>query len=75
MRLVGGFARAGNIKADQYLGAEVDPVAQYSAPICKHMNEDHAESVLAYAHYWCEMPGAVSARMHSREEREGHNRA
>lgn len=52
VRLVGGFARAGNIKADQYLGAKVDPVAQYSAPICKHMNDDHLEEVSKYVtHY------------------------
>ena len=31
--------------------------------ICKHMNEDHAEAVLAYARHYGGLSGAGSARM------------
>jgi putative heme iron utilization protein len=31
--------------------------------ICKHMNEDHAEAVLAYARHYGGMEGAQAARM------------
>jgi putative heme iron utilization protein len=46
-RLVGGFARAGKISGDEYSAAVVDPVAAFSAPVCGHMNADHAESTQA----------------------------
>jgi putative heme iron utilization protein len=31
--------------------------------ICKHMNDDHAEAVLAYAHHYAGVGSARSARM------------
>jgi putative heme iron utilization protein len=34
-----------------------------SERICKHMNEDHAEAVLAYARHYGGVTGASSARM------------
>lgn len=46
-RLVGGFGRVGSVSAAEYAAAAVDPVAQYSAPVCGHMNDDHAESITA----------------------------
>lgn len=37
---------------DDYISASVDPVYQFSPPICKHMNEDHAETLpLIIKHY------------------------
>jgi putative heme iron utilization protein len=32
-------------------------------PICRHMNEDHAEAVLAYARHYGEVASAREARM------------
>ncbi len=41
-----------------------DPLtAAVSDRICKHMNGDHAEAVLAYARHYGGVPGASSARM------------
>ena len=50
--LVGGFARAHPMKPEKYLAAAVDPVAQFSAPVCGHMNEDHADANLACARHF-----------------------
>eukprot|EP00199_Chlamydomonas_sp_CCMP681_P002792 CAMPEP_0119107158 /NCGR_PEP_ID=MMETSP1180-20130426/8630_1 /TAXON_ID=3052 ORGANISM="Chlamydomonas cf sp, Strain CCMP681" /NCGR_SAMPLE_ID=MMETSP1180 /ASSEMBLY_ACC=CAM_ASM_000741 /LENGTH=309 /DNA_ID=CAMNT_0007092607 /DNA_START=44 /DNA_END=973 /DNA_ORIENTATION=+ len=37
----GGFAMAQRVTPDEYLAASPDPVAAFSAPVCKHMNDDH----------------------------------
>jgi putative heme iron utilization protein len=34
-----------------------------SERICTHMNNDHAEAVLAYAHHYAGLPSAQAARM------------
>jgi putative heme iron utilization protein len=46
-RVVGGFARAGRVAGAEYAAAAADPVARFSAPVCGHMNEDHAEATRA----------------------------
>ena len=38
-------------------------LAKSEARIVTHMNDDHADSLLAYAHYFAAMPDAVRARM------------
>lgn len=35
------------ISAEEYSSASPDPVAKLSPEICKHMNEDHADSIIA----------------------------
>jgi len=41
-----------------------DPLtAAVSDRICKHMNDDHAEAVLAYARHYGGIQGALRARM------------
>lgn len=45
--LVGGFARAGGITAEEYANAKADPVAPFSAPVAEHMNGDHGDATLA----------------------------
>ena len=44
-------------------GALAEGLARSSERVCKHMNEDHGESVLAYAHCYANLPGATAARM------------
>ena len=56
VRLVGGFARAGSIKPDDFLSAEVDQIVKFSEPVCGHMNDDHAESTVAMATQWRGLP-------------------
>jgi len=46
VKYVGGFGRAATVSATEYQNAKVDPVRKFSGPVCKHMNEDHAESTL-----------------------------
>jgi len=45
--LVGGFARAGGITAEEYAAAKPDPVAQFSGPVAGHMNDDHEDAMIA----------------------------
>ena len=41
-----------------------DPLTpEVSDRICKHMNDDHTEAVLAYAHHYGGIQGAQAARM------------
>ena len=47
LRYVGGFGRMSWVAADDYRVAEPDPLAPASAGILAHMNDDHADSVLA----------------------------
>lgn len=57
IRFVGGFARAGAISPSEYREATPDPIAQFSAQVAQHMNEDHMESTIAIiSHY---IPGMV----------------
>jgi putative heme iron utilization protein len=46
VRFVGGFARAGTITGEQYSAAKADVISQYSAPIAKHMNDDHMDATI-----------------------------
>jgi putative heme iron utilization protein len=52
VRLVGGFARAGNIKPSDFMGAEVDQIMSFSEPVCGHMNADHSEEVAKYVKHY-----------------------
>ena len=52
-RVVAGFGSAGSLSPDEYANAEIDPIAQYSAPIAKHMNDDHAESTKKMVRHFC----------------------
>jgi len=63
LRYVGGFGRMSWVTADGYRGAEVDPFAKSGAGILKHMNEDHADAVLAYATKLCGVTDATEATM------------
>jgi putative heme iron utilization protein len=51
-RLVGGFARAGRVSAGDYAAAAPDPVAQFSGPVCGHMNADHGEATRAMVRHY-----------------------
>lgn len=46
-RYNGGFGKAANLSAEQFLEADADPVAQFSTPVSKHMNDDHMEANIA----------------------------
>ena len=47
---IGGFGVMGWVSAEEYLGSNPDPLAESSAGILRHMNQDHAEALLLVAH-------------------------
>src|SRR6185436_375361 len=49
LRYVGGFGRMSWVTADDYAVAEADPLADAAAGILAHMNDDHADALIAYA--------------------------
>jgi putative heme iron utilization protein len=49
LRYVGGFGRMSWVEPGDYRTAEPDPLTSSAPGILKHMNDDHAEAVLAYA--------------------------
>ena len=65
--LVGGFGRIGSISSGDYTSAEPDPVAQFSAPVCGHMNEDHADATVAMVKHYIGIT-VDSARMLSLDQ-------
>jgi len=63
LRYVGGFGRMSWVDADDYRRAEADRLAGAAAGILSHMNEDHGDSVLAYAKVLGGALDATSATM------------
>jgi len=59
LRYVGGFGRMSWVTAEDYRVAEPDPLTESAAGILTHMNDDHGDSVLAYAH---QLAGVADAR-------------
>jgi len=63
LRYVGGFGRMSWVSADDYRTAEADPLAKDAAGILRHMNDDHADAVLAYARVLAGVGDAAKATM------------
>jgi putative heme iron utilization protein len=55
IRFVGGFARAGNISAEEYTEAKPDPIMAFGGNIAQHMNDDHMGSTIAMVEHY--IPG------------------
>ena len=54
LRYIGGFARAGDITAQDYIAAPVDPIMAFARPVLYHMNKSHSDStILMVEHYVC----------------------
>jgi len=58
-RIVEGFGRMSWVTAEDYLGAEPDPIAPNAEAILSHMNEDHEEALIIYA---CGIAGIADAK-------------
>jgi len=56
VRYVGGFAMAGSVTAEEYKKASPDPISAFSAPVMKHMNDDHADSTIAMVKHYAGLP-------------------
>ncbi|MDI1449654.1 DUF2470 domain-containing protein [Polyangium sp. 6x1] len=63
LRYVGGFGRMSWVDAAAYARAEPDPLAEFAPRILGHMNDDHAESILAYARKLAGIGDATDAQM------------
>jgi heme oxygenase (biliverdin-IX-beta and delta-forming) len=61
VRWVGGFARMDSISAADYAAAECDPTAPAAAGAVAHLNDDHADALLAMARGLGGHPDATSA--------------
>jgi heme iron utilization protein len=61
VRWVGGYGRMDSVEADAYSGAEADPTAPSAAGAIAHLNEDHADALLAMARGLGGYPDAVEA--------------
>lgn len=62
VRWVGGYGRMDSADAESYRLAEPDPVAPSAAYAVKHLNEDHADALLAMARVLGGHPDADEAR-------------
>eukprot|EP00741_Cyanophora_paradoxa_P013373 tig00020684_g12914.t1 len=60
--LVGGFARAAAVPPAAYSAAHPDPLADFSDPVARHMNDDHAGELRGYVQLRYGVPVA-SARL------------
>lgn len=49
VRYIGGYGRMSWVEPEAWAGAEVDPLAMAERGIVDHMNEDHADALVAYA--------------------------
>jgi heme iron utilization protein len=63
LRYVGGFGRMSWVTALDYLAAESDPLVGMAEGVLTHMNDDHGDSVLAYARVLAGIANATSATM------------
>lgn len=56
LRYIGGFGNQATIKAEDFLSAKVDPLADFAAPVMNHMNEDHQDSTIAMIRHYTGVP-------------------
>ncbi|OJY46851.1 DUF2470 domain-containing protein [Pseudonocardia sp. 73-21] len=63
VRYVGGFGRMSWVDAAGYTSAEPDPLRPHAARIARHMNDDHADSLVLFARVFAGRTDTVEARM------------
>ncbi|KGN53937.1 glutamyl-tRNA reductase-binding protein, chloroplastic [Cucumis sativus] len=60
IRYVSGIATAslgsGELSSEEYMAAQVDPIAQFAKPVTSHMNRDHAEDTKNIVRHWTSIP-------------------
>lgn len=61
VRWVGGYGRMDWTDAESYRRAEPDPIAEHAARAAAHLNEDHADALLAIGRVLGGCPDAVAA--------------
>lgn len=63
VRYIGGFGRMSWVDPEAWRAAAPDPLAPHAAGIVAHMNEDHADALLAYARAFTAAADARAAVM------------
>jgi heme iron utilization protein len=63
VRYVGGFGRMSWVSADDHAAAEPDPLRPHVAGIVGHMNDDHADALVAYCRVFGGRPATERAEM------------
>ena len=63
VRYVGGFGRMSWVSADDHATAEPDPLRPHVAGIVGHMNDDHADALVAYCRVFGRRPTTEQAEM------------
>jgi heme iron utilization protein len=63
VRYVGGFGRMSWVSADDHAAAEPDPLRPHAAGIVEHMNDDHADALVAYCRVFGGRAATGSAEM------------
>jgi putative heme iron utilization protein len=63
VRYVGGFGRMSWVSADDHAAAEPDPLRPQAAGIVGHMNDDHADALVAYCRVFGGRPATERAEM------------
>ena len=63
VRYVGGFGRMSWVSADDHAPAEPDPLRPHVAGIVGHMNDDHADALVAYCRVFGGRPATERAEM------------
>ena len=63
VRYVGGFGRMSWVSADDHAAAEPDPLRPHVAGIVGHMNDDHADALVAYCRVFGRRPATERAEM------------
>jgi hypothetical protein len=63
IRYIGGYGRMSWVDEASFRAAAPDPIAPHAVGILEHMNDDHAEALLAYAHAFTRATDASAAVM------------
>ncbi|MBX3275373.1 MAG: HugZ family protein [Sandaracinaceae bacterium] len=63
VRYIGGFGRMSWVGIDAWRAASPDPLAPHVAGIVAHMNDDHADALVAYARAFTRATGAEEVTM------------
>ena len=63
VRYVGGFGRMSWVAAADYRGAAPDPLRSHAEGILQHMNDDHADALLAFCRVLAGRAEVTAARM------------
>jgi putative heme iron utilization protein len=63
VRYVGGFGRMSWVSAEEHTEAEPDPLRPHVGGIVGHMNDDHADALVAYCRVFGDRPGTERAEM------------